>query len=111
MLAFEVMVENTIVVIVVIGRTHLSMPVDNSLVAVLRGVARNVVPSVVVPSRCKSLRAARGDADKMLIALRILCLHPQVEKLGNYVLHDDFVRCAHVLVVSMLVRLLAGLGY
>ena len=47
----------------------------------------------------------------MLIALRILCLHPQVEKLGNHVLHDDFVRCTHVLVVSMLVRLLAGLGY
>ena len=34
-LAFEVIVENTIVVIVVIGRSHLSIQVDNLILAVL----------------------------------------------------------------------------
>ena len=37
---FRVMVENAIVVIVVMGRSHLSMLVDKSLAAVLRGVRK-----------------------------------------------------------------------
>ena len=83
------------------------MLVDNFLLAVLRDARTQYRALCGSVEPLQVFESSEMDGDKMLIALRMLRLHPQMRTLGEH--GASFA--AHVCCQSMLVRILAGLEW